>query len=72
MSTSTQFASLIQDQINNIVDELVELKAQFQSGKYLNWDGELVHAPMSVDHFNSLFEPLNDKLIQLQLQQAEF
>lgn len=68
---STTISSLVQEQINLIVDELVELKARFTSG-YMMFDGELLYAPLTIEQFNERFEPLNEKLIQLQLQQAEY
>jgi hypothetical protein len=71
MSNST--ATLIQEQINYVIDQLVELKNHFQTGYTMDqYFGELIYAPMTVDQFNAKFEPLNDQLTQLRYQQAEF
>jgi len=69
--TTTNLSDLLQDQINYYIDQLVDLKARYQSGLHINWDGETIYAPsLTLREFNEQFEELNDKLLELQLHQA--
>lgn len=84
-STSVKFASLLQDQIDTLIQELIDLKSEFISGQKPasvfrieagdDWPSDvpmMVSSSMTLQKFTRLFEELNGKLEQLQLQQAEW